>query len=217
MTLQRGRPGPNGKHGHVINYRHIIHALRRKPMALLNLVYRDQVFPREAYRLTFERLREQLPERAACKTMVELLSLAHERNCEAQLAQALQQCLDGGQLPDLGRTGLAFRTETRSRAAGARPAGFVTRLRGPARPGHGSGSMSHDFDATRLSLLLNDLRLPAIKQIWSSFAERSDTEGWPAAPLLMALAEHEIAERDRIRQKGSGRDLGAVRAHQRQV
>jgi len=101
MTLQRGRPGPNGKHGHVINYRHIIHALRRKPMALLNLVYRDQVFPREAYRLTFERLREQLPERTACKTMVELLSLAHERNCEAQLAQALQQCLDDGQLPDL--------------------------------------------------------------------------------------------------------------------
>lgn len=101
MTLQRGRPGPNGKHGHVINYRHIIHALRRKPMALLNLVYRDQLFPREAYRLTFERLCEQLPERAACKTMVELLSLAHERNCEGQLAQALQQCLDDGQLPDL--------------------------------------------------------------------------------------------------------------------
>jgi DNA replication protein DnaC len=59
--------------------------------------------------------------------------------------------------------------------------------------------MSHDFDATRLSLLLNDLRLPAIKQIWSSFAERSDTEGWPAARLLMALAEHEVAERDRRR------------------
>ena len=48
MTLQRGRAGPNGKHGHVINYRHVIHALRRKPMALLNLVYRDQIFPREA-------------------------------------------------------------------------------------------------------------------------------------------------------------------------
>lgn len=59
--------------------------------------------------------------------------------------------------------------------------------------------MSLDIDATRLSLLLNDLRLPAIKQIWSSFAERSDTEGWPAARLLMALAEHEIAERDRRR------------------
>jgi hypothetical protein len=59
--------------------------------------------------------------------------------------------------------------------------------------------MNHEFDAARLSLLLNDLRLPAIKQIWSSFAERSDKEGWPATRLLMALAEHEIAERDRRR------------------
>jgi hypothetical protein len=101
MTLQRGRPGANGRHGHVIDYRHVIHALRRKPMALLNLVYRDQLFPREAYRLTFDRLCEQLPERAACKTMVELLSLAHERGCEAQLAQALSQCLADGLLPDL--------------------------------------------------------------------------------------------------------------------
>src|ERR1700687_1932040 len=59
--------------------------------------------------------------------------------------------------------------------------------------------MNHEFDATRLSLLLNELRLPAIKQIWSSFAERSDTEGWRAPRRLMALAEHEVAERDRRR------------------
>lgn len=59
--------------------------------------------------------------------------------------------------------------------------------------------MSHDFDATRVSLLLSELRLPAIKLMWPSFAERSDKEGWPAARLLMALAEHEIAERDRRR------------------
>jgi hypothetical protein len=101
MTRPRGRPGANGKHGHVIDYRHVIHTLRRKPMALLSLVYRDQLFPREAYRLTFERLCEQLPERTACKTMVELLSLAHERTCEAQLAEALGECLAQGQLPDL--------------------------------------------------------------------------------------------------------------------
>lgn len=101
MTLVRGRPGANGKHGHVVDYRHVIHALRRKPMALLNLVYRDQLFPREAYRLTFDRLCEALPPRQACKTMVELLSLAHERTCEGQLAEALKQCLAQGQLPDL--------------------------------------------------------------------------------------------------------------------
>lgn len=55
------------------------------------------------------------------------------------------------------------------------------------------------IDPTRLSVLLTELRLPAIKQLWPSFAERSDKEGWPAARLLMALAEHEIAERDRRR------------------
>lgn len=59
--------------------------------------------------------------------------------------------------------------------------------------------MSEDFDTTRLTLLLNELRLPALKQIWPDFAERSDKEGWPAARLLLALAEHEIAERDRRR------------------
>ena len=59
--------------------------------------------------------------------------------------------------------------------------------------------MSDNIDSTRLTLLLNELRLPALKQIWPSFAERSDKEGWPAARLLMALAEHELAERDRRR------------------
>ena len=53
----------------------MIHALRRKPMALLNLVYRDQLFPRDAYRLTFDRLLEQLPEKSACRLMVDLLAL----------------------------------------------------------------------------------------------------------------------------------------------
>lgn len=55
------------------------------------------------------------------------------------------------------------------------------------------------IDAQRLTLMLNELRLPAIKQLWSDFATRADKEGWPAARFLSALAEHEIAERDRRR------------------
>lgn len=54
-------------------------------------------------------------------------------------------------------------------------------------------------DAARLSLLLNELRLPAIKVIWPQFAEQADKEGWPAARFLAAIAEHELAERDRRR------------------
>ncbi len=43
--------------GHIVNYRRIIHSLRCKPMALLNLVYRDALlFPRPAYRLAWEKL-----------------------------------------------------------------------------------------------------------------------------------------------------------------
>jgi hypothetical protein len=101
MTLERGRAGPNGKHGHVVDYRHVIHTLRRKPMALLNLVYREQLFPREAYRLMFERLRERLSDRLACKTIVELLSLAHDRACAAELATVLTDHLAADRLPEL--------------------------------------------------------------------------------------------------------------------
>ena len=102
MTLPRGRASGSGKHDQVVNYHHVIHALRRKPMALVNLVYRDQLFPREAYRRTFEALLERLPERQACRLMVELLAMAHERGCESELADQLAQALEAGQLPDMG-------------------------------------------------------------------------------------------------------------------
>lgn len=59
--------------------------------------------------------------------------------------------------------------------------------------------MNDTIDVTRLTLLLNELRLPAIKIAWESIAKRSDKEGWPAARLIATLAEHEIAERDRRR------------------
>jgi hypothetical protein len=101
LALRRGRAQPSGKHGHVVDYRHLIHALRRKPMALLNLVYRDQLFPRRAFALTFDALLAALSERPACRAMVGILGLAHERGCEAELALALQADLDQGVLPDL--------------------------------------------------------------------------------------------------------------------
>jgi hypothetical protein len=49
-----------------VDYRHVIHALRRKPMALLNLVYRDQLFPRDAFRHAWDVLVATQPSRHAC-------------------------------------------------------------------------------------------------------------------------------------------------------
>ncbi len=102
MTLPRGRAHPSGKHGQVVNYRHVIHSLRRKPMALLNLAYRDQLFPRQEYRRAFEALMAAVPERQACRATVELLAMAHERGCESELADHLTTCLQAGRLPDIG-------------------------------------------------------------------------------------------------------------------
>lgn len=54
---------------------------------------------------------------------------------------------------------------------------------------------AHVVDEARLSIMLNELRLPTIKTLWPQFAEQADREGWPAARFLSAIAEHELAER----------------------
>ena len=102
--MRRGRPPQaSGKHGHVVDYHHVIHALRKKPMALLNLVYRDRLFPRRAYARAFDALLAKESEKQACRTMVGLLALAHDCACEAELAHAIDTDLDAGNLPDLDR------------------------------------------------------------------------------------------------------------------
>lgn len=108
MSVPRGRPRSKERHGHVVDYRHVIHALRRKPGALMRLVYRDQLFPREAYRRMFEFLCDRLDERQVCRTMVALLALAHERACEAELAIALDDDRRAGRLPDLDALHVRF-------------------------------------------------------------------------------------------------------------
>jgi DNA replication protein DnaC len=55
------------------------------------------------------------------------------------------------------------------------------------------------IDAARVELLLAELRLPAIKQVWADIAAQADKESWPAARFLAVLAEHEMAERSRRR------------------
>ena len=55
------------------------------------------------------------------------------------------------------------------------------------------------IDTARVELLLTELRLPAIKQMWQKLAEEADKEGWPAARFLAALVELEIADRGRRR------------------
>ena len=78
------------------------------PITASGLVYRDELFPREAYRRCFERALERLSEREACRLAVGLLALAHEENCEAELATEIDRALKAGQLPDPGELKARF-------------------------------------------------------------------------------------------------------------
>ncbi|WP_420583780.1 IS21 family transposase [Ruegeria sp.] len=114
VSHPRMRGRKDGKRIHSINYRHVIHALRRKPQALANSVYRDNLFPRSEYAEAWNRLSEVLPRKEACKRMVDLLWLAHSENCEADLAALIAGDFANGALPDaktLRKQLLGSRTE----------------------------------------------------------------------------------------------------------
>lgn len=101
ISLQRARRAKGAAAVHIVDYRHIITALRAKPGALANLAYRDALWPRTAFRRAWEALTAAGPMRDAAKTMVGLLALAHDRGVEADVAEAIDAGLKAGELPDL--------------------------------------------------------------------------------------------------------------------
>lgn len=100
LTLPRGH-ARRRQRAHVVDYRHVLPSLKRKPQALANLSYRDDLLPGPVWRRTFERLLAELDVGMACRTMIGLLSLAHERACEKALGQALAEASAAGALPNL--------------------------------------------------------------------------------------------------------------------
>ena len=102
LTRARGTRSPNGR-GRMLDYRDFIEALKRKPQAFKGLAFRDALFPREAYRRTWEQLDRRLTQRQACQTMVALLEMAARDGVEAMLAGRLEALLVAGVLPDVTR------------------------------------------------------------------------------------------------------------------
>src|SRR5487761_2375144 len=86
LTLSRGTRSPITGRGRMIDYRHFIDALKRKPQAFKGLVFRDALFPREAY-----------------QSIVALLEMAARDGVEGVLAQRLDALLVAGELPDVKR------------------------------------------------------------------------------------------------------------------
>ena len=192
MTLRRGRPVSESKGGHVVDYRHVIHALRKKPMALNNLVYRDQLFPRPAYARAFEALHQSVGDKRACKLTVELLALAHDPSLRGG-AGARHRCRTrGGEVARHRRAAGSLPARChidpgRCRRAGCaqqlRRAGCSLCRRADLQSGGRAMSTTTTVDAARVELLLSELRLPGIKLIWAKLAEQSDKEGLAGGPL----------------------------------
>jgi hypothetical protein len=80
-----------------INYRHIIASLIRKPGAFTRYLYREELFPRPAFRQAFDRLKA-VEERKANARYLRLLELAAEFG-EDRVADGIGSLLRQGELP----------------------------------------------------------------------------------------------------------------------
>jgi transposase InsO family protein len=89
------------RHPRRIDWRHMLPSLKRKPGAFARWVLRDAMFPRSEYAQAWEFINTKLPERAACRLMIELLDLADRANVVAELAGVLAAGQARDELPDI--------------------------------------------------------------------------------------------------------------------
>ncbi|HPL30876.1 MAG TPA: IS21 family transposase, partial [Anaerolineae bacterium] len=86
-------PRLRGEYREHIQYRHIIDWLVRKPGAFAHYLYRSQLFPSSHFRMAYDALVAQQPERAD-REYLKLLYLAAREN-ETAVQEALRALLDG--------------------------------------------------------------------------------------------------------------------------
>ena len=92
-----------GRNGHMINYRHIIWSLVRKPGAFPRYKYREDLFPAPAFRQAYDTLTEaKTSERDADIHYLRILHLAAS-TMESEVEAALELLLDEGVVPEIER------------------------------------------------------------------------------------------------------------------
>jgi hypothetical protein len=76
LTVGRRHFKRHGRRVRVVDYRHLIGSLVKKPQAFRHSVFRDELFPRLVFRRAWEALDAGLEPRKACRVYVGLLHLA---------------------------------------------------------------------------------------------------------------------------------------------
>jgi hypothetical protein len=89
-------PRLRGENGHLINYRHIIDGLVRKPGAFERYRYKDNLFPTSQFRIAYDLLRNQQGIQQGNKQYLKILELAAKEN-ETTVNETLRYLVNQGQ------------------------------------------------------------------------------------------------------------------------
>jgi hypothetical protein len=95
ITLNRSY-SRNAERVRVVNYRHVIKSLVRKPQAFKYSKLRDNLLPNDSYKQIWKYINDSMSSKIACKTMVGLLYIASENNCENLLAEEILEMITSG-------------------------------------------------------------------------------------------------------------------------
>ena len=85
-------PRLRGKNRHLINYRHVIDQLRRKPGAFENYRYREEMFPGSCFRVAYDELKERHTQQVAAREYLKILVLAAKESETAVAAALTELC-----------------------------------------------------------------------------------------------------------------------------
>lgn len=119
-------PRLRGTKGHLINYRHVVHSLVRKPGAFRGYRYRDELYPTVVFRKAYDALVQRFGE-GGDREYLRVLHLA-ATGSESAVTAALENLLGEGAVPELAAV--------RRLAAPATPAVPVVRVRTPDLAGY---------------------------------------------------------------------------------
>ncbi len=87
ITLKRVYNKKQAKENKVIDYRHLIHSLHKKPQAFRYSQIRDSILPNDKFRFIWKHVDKKMHPRTACKFIVGLLYIAFKYNCEEEVAE----------------------------------------------------------------------------------------------------------------------------------
>ena len=91
-------PRLKGRSQHAVDYRHVIHALVKKPQAFARYRYQSALFPGPIFRQTYQRLQDRLAGLQGDSEYLRVLYLA-ATDSQSEVESALELLLDDRQLP----------------------------------------------------------------------------------------------------------------------